>query len=45
VTRHMTNQLCLEEPFNLTACCQQGLIHIFRDYCREGRCTECPLVR
>ena len=45
VTRHMTKQLCLEQPFDLTACYQQGLIHIFRDYCREGRCTECPLAK
>ena len=45
VTRHMTKQLCLNDRFNLTACHQQGLIHIFRNYCREGRCTECPLVR
>jgi hypothetical protein len=45
VTRHMAKQLCLNDRFNLTACHQQGLIHIFRNYCREGRCTECPLVR
>jgi hypothetical protein len=45
VTRHMAKQLCLNDRFNLTACHQQGLIHIFRNYCREGSCTECPLVR
>ena len=45
VTRHMTKQLCLNDGLNLTACHKQGLIHIFRNYCREGRCTECPLVR
>ena len=44
ITRHMTKQLCLEEPFDLTACHQQGLIHIFRNYCREGRCSHCPLA-
>ena len=43
ITRHMTNQLCPGEPSNFTACHQQGLIHIFRNYCREGRCPECPL--
>jgi hypothetical protein len=43
-TRHMTKQLCLEGLSNLTACQQQGLIHIFRNYCREGRCSECPLA-
>jgi len=44
ITRHMGNQLCLEEPSDFTACHQQGLIHIFRNYCREGRCSQCPLV-
>jgi hypothetical protein len=44
ITRHMKKQLCLEESFDFTACHQQGLIHIFRNYCREGRCSECPLV-
>jgi len=45
ITRHMEKQLGFEEPFNFTACHQQGLIHIFRNYCREGRCSECPLAR
>ena len=45
VTRHMAKQLCLDDRLDLTACHQQGLIHIFRSYCREGRCPECPLVR
>jgi len=44
ITRHMEKQLCLKEPSNFTACHQQGLIHIFRNYCREGRCAQCPLV-
>jgi hypothetical protein len=44
ITRHMENQLGLKELFDFTACHQQGLIHIFRNYCREGRCSECPLV-
>ena len=44
ITRHMARQLCLEDTSNLTACHQQGLIHIFRNYCREGRCTDCPLA-
>jgi hypothetical protein len=45
ITRHMKRQFCLGESLNLTACHQQGLIHIFRNYCREGRCTQCPLVK
>jgi hypothetical protein len=44
ITRHMEKQLGFEEPFDLSACHQQGLIHIFRNYCREGRCNECPLA-
>jgi len=43
ITRHMERQLYLEHSCDLTACCQQGLIHIFRNYCREGNCARCPL--
>jgi hypothetical protein len=44
ITRHMKKQLGLEGYFDFTACHQQGLIHIFRKYCREGRCSQCPLA-
>jgi len=44
ITRHMIKQLCIEDTSGLTACRQQGLIHIFRDYCREGNCDRCYLV-
>jgi hypothetical protein len=44
ITRHMAQQLCLEDLSDFTACHQQGLIHIFRNYCREGRCSQCLLV-
>jgi hypothetical protein len=44
LTRHMAKQLCLKELSDFTACHQQGLIHIFRNYCREGRCSQCPLA-
>jgi hypothetical protein len=44
ITRHMTKQLYFKEPPDFTARHQQGLIHVFRNYCREGRCSECPLV-
>jgi len=44
ITRHMARQLCLEDNSDLTACCQQGLIHIFRNYCCEGKCSQCVLV-
>jgi len=44
ITRHMTRQICLEGVSGFTACHQQGLIHIFRSYCREGKCSQCPLL-
>jgi hypothetical protein len=44
ITRHMAWQLGLGTTAGLTACQQQGLIHIFRNYCREGKCCDCPLV-
>jgi len=44
ITQHMKKQLCLKEPSDFTACHQQGLIHVFRNYCREGRCPQCPLA-
>jgi len=43
ITRHMASQLHFDGRYAYTACQQQGLIHIFRNYCREGRCSECPL--
>jgi hypothetical protein len=44
LTRHMARQLCLEDKSDSSACCQQGLIHIFRNYCCEGKCSQCVLV-
>jgi len=44
LTRHMARQLCLEDNAALSACCQQGLIQIFRNYCCEGKCSQCVLV-
>lgn len=44
LTRHMFKQLQLGHHSGLTACHQQGLIHIFRNYCREGKCRICPLA-
>lgn len=45
LTRHMARQLCLEQRLDLTARRQQGLLHIFRHYCCQGRCSVCPLAR
>ncbi len=44
ITRHMVRQLCLEDMSDSTARRQQGLIHIFRNYCREGNCSRCLVV-
>jgi hypothetical protein len=44
LTDHMKKQVGLEGSASLTACHQQGLIHIFRNYCCEGKCRQCPLV-
>ncbi len=44
ITRHMAKQLCLKASPDFTASHQQGLIHVFRNYCREGRCSQCPLI-
>ena len=45
VTGHMARQLSLGDSSNFTACHQQGLIHLFKDYCSQVRCSECPLIR
>jgi hypothetical protein len=44
LTQHMKKQLGLKESSDSTARRQQGLIHIFRNCCREGKCSECPLA-
>ena len=45
ITYHMARQLSIEDTSNFTACHQQGLIHLFKDYCSQVRCSECPLIR
>ncbi len=44
ITCHMVKQLFMEHTSGLTACQQQGLIHLFKDYCCQAKCSECPLV-
>ena len=44
ITRHMATQLCLQHRSHSTACRQQGLVHIFRNYCSQGNCSQCPLL-
>ena len=41
IERHMLRQLSLDRcPVN-SACCQQGLIHIYKTLCTQGKCQEC----
>jgi len=44
LTRHMKQQLLLKPDANLSACQQQGLIHIFKTYCRLRNCAACPVA-
>ena len=43
LVRHMRGQLGLSKPFIATARRQQGLIHIYKTRCVQGRCGECPM--
>jgi hypothetical protein len=43
VTRHMAARLGVEARSLGSARCQQGLIHIYKTLCSEGRCAVCPL--
>jgi hypothetical protein len=42
--RHMSRQLKINRYLVNSARRQQGLIHIYKTYCDEGKCGECPLV-
>ncbi|MBM4445753.1 MAG: DUF2851 family protein [Chloroflexi bacterium] len=44
LTRHMKQQLLLKPDARLSACQQQGLIHIFKTYCRLRNCAECTVA-
>jgi hypothetical protein len=41
--RHMSRQLGIDGSLVNTARRQQGLIHIFKNYCSLGACFSCPL--
>jgi hypothetical protein len=42
--RHMSRQLGISRYWIDSARRQQGLIHIYKTYCVQGKCSECPLV-
>jgi hypothetical protein len=44
LTRHMKQQLLIRPDTRLSACQQQGLIHIFKNYCRLRNCKACPVA-
>jgi hypothetical protein len=44
IVRHMCNQLRLKQSQIKSARCQQGLLHLYKRFCTEGRCGECPLI-
>ncbi len=43
VERHMTVQFGLDSGQIKSARAQQGLIHIYNNFCARGRCNECSL--
>jgi len=43
LTRYMKQQLGLGVGMRLSACQQQGLIHLFQVYCRRRDCLACPV--
>jgi len=44
LTRYMKQQLRLKPDVHLSACQQQGLIHIFKTCCRHRNCAQCPVA-
>jgi len=44
ITRHMQTQFGLGDNHIFNACQQQGLIHLYNNYCKEGKCLDCPIL-
>ncbi|MCJ7514921.1 MAG: DUF2851 family protein [Dehalococcoidia bacterium] len=44
LTRYMKQLLRLRPDIRLSACQQQGLIHLFSTYCRCRHCSQCPVA-
>ena len=44
IERHMCNQLGIYSSLVNSARRQQGLIHIYKSLCSQGKCHDCPLV-
>ncbi|MDD5189962.1 MAG: DUF2851 family protein [Dehalococcoidales bacterium] len=43
VEKHMRGQLGLKRAVAHTACRQQGLLHLYKEFCTQGKCVECLL--
>ena len=43
--RHMSRQLGIDRGRVTNACQQQGLIYLYRTFCKMGKCPDCPLVQ
>jgi hypothetical protein len=41
ITRYMAKEM-LQTSFKSTACRQQGLLHLYRGWCQDKACDECP---
>jgi hypothetical protein len=41
IERHMLKQLALDFGQVNSACLQQGLMHLYKQYCIQGKCGEC----
>ncbi|MDD5312602.1 MAG: DUF2851 family protein [Dehalococcoidia bacterium] len=44
ITRYMRSMLSLDQPGRLSACRQQGLLHLYHKYCRLKDCSRCPMA-
>lgn len=43
ITRHMLRTIGLPAHVAKTAAAEQGLLHLYHQWCRERRCWDCPL--
>lgn len=44
ITRYMRQQLGVDSEVELSASQHQGLVHLFKAYCRCRKCISCPLA-
>jgi hypothetical protein len=43
IDRHMASQLGIKRSQVKTAMRQQGLLHLYKRFCTQGKCLECPV--